>query len=208
MPDHTPLGPRITDVQKQAATTDVEAFFDNLDWRSGDILTIVIAEFEAVIQQKGHSLACVRQLFGHYLTEGVFTRAEQYLKGTTLCWGGFGQEVTPGVTVPVFKVAHADWYRYLAESQRASESGDIPMPPTGEVTQKRTRNRRKRIPELLLALLEDDHTHMGKSQTKLADILQCNPSSISRAFSDEEYGPRLLALYEEYRLEPPTADQI
>jgi hypothetical protein len=73
---------------------------------------------------------------------------------------------------------------------------------------KRTRKRKKRVAPLLLALLEGDQTKMNCTQSELANELHCNVSAISRAFKDQEYGERLLNLYAEYGVKPPTAKQL
>jgi hypothetical protein len=208
MPGYLSPGPRVTDAQIEAAMRDLAAMFDDSDWHPGDTITIAKTDLEAALREKGHSLACVRHVCELLLAQRVFTRVEHYEKGTTLSWGNWEHEVTPGETIPAFRVAYDAWYRSLVKSQRTPESDNISLPTTEAVTQKRTCNRKKRVAELLLALLEGDRTNMSKSQTELAAILQCHPSSISRAFADEDYGPRLRSLYQEHALEPPTADQI
>jgi hypothetical protein len=132
MPHNQPLGPRITDAQIAAAIRDLAAIFDNLEWRSGDTFTITVAALEAAIQQRGHSLACVRQLFSHLRAEGVFTRVELYEHGTTHCWGRWEQEVTPGETIPHFSIAYDAWHGHLAGGQQAAETSATITPTERE----------------------------------------------------------------------------
>ena len=70
--------------------------------------------------------------------------------------------------------------------------------------------KRKRTPRIAILLLDllNDRTNANKTMTELAEILKCEPSTVSRAFKHPEYGPRIKAKYDEYRIKPPTIDQI
>jgi hypothetical protein len=71
---------------------------------------------------------------------------------------------------------------------------------------KQTRNRKNKTAELLLAMLEDDHTLMNLSRKELADRLRRDPSTITRAFQHPRYGPKLAELYRDYGATLPTSE--
>jgi hypothetical protein len=68
--------------------------------------------------------------------------------------------------------------------------------------------RTKRAAELLCALFETDSTWISRTQVDQAGELDVHPSTISRAFRDPEYGPRLCELCQQHGVKPPTTEQI
>jgi hypothetical protein len=108
-----------------------------------------------------------------------------------------------GLTVP--HIAPDSFKEGVAASIPSSGSADTA--PT-RTKHKRRRKRAARIPQLLIALLEDDRRKAHLDGDKLAHELHCHPSSISRAFRHPEYGPRLSRLYNDLGAKPPTIGQI
>jgi len=72
---------------------------------------------------------------------------------------------------------------------------------------KKTRSRRSRIAELLLAFL-DDQRNTNLNCSELAEKLECDVSSISRAFRHKKYGPEILRRYRDRGKRPPGIHQI
>jgi hypothetical protein len=132
---------------------------------------------------------------------------------------------TKGWAAALLGQAAASWLSTLWADARDLEL-EVPAPPTGALAtvgpalvwvdqllsalrdkKKPTkRNRGKKTAALLFAVLEDDHELMKKSRVELADFLKRNPGTISRAFRDPVYGPKLRALYAENGATLPVSD--
>jgi hypothetical protein len=70
------------------------------------------------------------------------------------------------------------------------------------------RQRSNRAGEILLAFLETDNRHLNLSMGDLATQLKINKSNISRAFRHAVHGPKLMKLYQQYKVSPPTIGNI
>jgi hypothetical protein len=107
------------------------------------------------------------------------------------------------------------WRRELTPEQQAVFDGAIVSEPVQRRPGSRPkikRQRRARVAELLLALL-DDRTYANRTMTELASLLstgkkKCSVSAVSRAFRHPVYGPRIKQRYEQYGIKPPTIDQL
>jgi hypothetical protein len=166
----------------------------------------------AALRAKGVKGQLVQALFERLQELGIVERRRHTIPAGSYPVGdGLFEYYSEPETTDELLMNRETWSCWFASLEKAAQK-DPPQAGaagrTADAPRKQTRKRTKRIPALLLALLEGDRIHLGKSQGALAVLLECHPTSISRAFADRDYGHRLRDLYKDHGSKPPTAEQI
>jgi hypothetical protein len=120
-------GPVLTAEQMAAVGNDFALIMQNLDWHPGEVHAIDEWRLENALQQKGHTLACVRAYIQDLLGKGVCQRqATRDIPSTLMYPNGFMVEVAGDEFTWQLMLSHDAWYGYLTPPPANAKQPDTP----------------------------------------------------------------------------------
>jgi hypothetical protein len=122
--------------------------------------------------------------------------------------GEFGALLLEGLMKPMHYAGARQRYAALQRCWvRLIDLDELVGGETHDPTPK-ARRRRSKVGELLLSVLEDDQSRLSLSKSELAELIERDRSSVTRAFASAEYGPRLAKLYTDAKIVPPSVKDV